>query len=211
MKKLLLTACALTVAVSVFAQGTVIFNNRVTGTIVTHVYGPQAGDPSQSLTGNTTADTPAGTTAYTGALLSGTGYLAQLLAGNGANASTLVAASTAPVTFRTGAAAGFINSTTAALVGVPQDAATATIRMAVWDNSSGQYGTWAAAETAWNSGLIAAGLSPAFNLNAIGGVNNPSPNLVGLQSFNIYMVPEPSTMALAGLGAAALLIFRRRK
>lgn len=29
--------------------------------------------------------------------------------------------------------------------------------------------------------------------------------------FTLYAVPEPTTMALAGLGAAALLIFRRRK
>ena len=29
--------------------------------------------------------------------------------------------------------------------------------------------------------------------------------------FNLYFVPEPSTFALAGLGAAALMIFRRRK
>jgi len=37
MKKLVLTAFALTTAVGVFAQGTVIFNNRLGST--THVYG----------------------------------------------------------------------------------------------------------------------------------------------------------------------------
>lgn len=34
--------------------------------------------------------------------------------------------------------------------------------------------------------------------------------LDGLQSFNVVPVPEPTTLALAGLGAAALLMYRRR-
>ena len=36
-----------------------------------------------------------------------------------------------------------------------------------------------------------------------------APNLVGLQSFNLVYIPEPSTVALIGLGAAGLLISRR--
>lgn len=45
---------------------------------------------------------------------------------------------------------------------------------------------------------------------------SPVPNLVGLgngvtYTLNYNPVPEPSSMALAGLGAAALLVFRRRK
>jgi hypothetical protein len=65
--------------------------------------------------------------------------------------------------------------------------------------------------------LIAAAKSGAFNITAtIGGGAQPAPSFPGtaFQSFNLYTiatVPEPSTFALAGLGAAALLIFRRRK
>ncbi|MBI3851600.1 MAG: PEP-CTERM sorting domain-containing protein [Verrucomicrobia bacterium] len=33
----------------------------------------------------------------------------------------------------------------------------------------------------------------------------------GLTDFQVFLIPEPSTFALAGLGAAALLIFRLRK
>jgi len=35
--------------------------------------------------------------------------------------------------------------------------------------------------------------------------------MAGLTGFQLTAVPEPSTFALAGLGAAALLVFRRRK
>jgi len=40
---------------------------------------------------------------------------------------------------------------------------------------------------------------------------NLTPDLTGMPSIVLTAVPEPSTFALAGLGAAALLIFRRRK
>jgi hypothetical protein len=214
MKKVLLTLTATVFAVSVFAQGTVFFNNAQTGSgIRAPVYGPEVGAPTVSKTGNTATGLPAGTTTYTGALLAGGGYLAQILAGNGAGASVLVAASTAPTTFRTANAAGFFAGGDAILTGVPAGSPVATVQVVAWDNASGQYGTWALAEAAWNQGLIAAGKSLAINVNAIGGGEPPNPSalLAGLQSFNIYFVPEPSTMALAGLGAAALLIFRRRK
>jgi len=212
MKKLILTACALTCAVSVFAQGTVVFNNRVAGTLVTHVY--YNATVNTAVFGNGATDLPAGTQDWTGyTLLAGSGYMAQLLAASGANQaeSSLQAASSPATTFRMGAAAGFIAGVGATLAGVPGDTATATLEMVVWDNSSGQYPTWATAKPAWLAGTIAAGASPLFNLNGIGGTVNQAPVLAGLQSFNIYYVPEPSTMALAGLGAAALLIFRRRK
>jgi len=32
-----------------------------------------------------------------------------------------------------------------------------------------------------------------------------------VQSFNIWLIPEPTTAAFVGLGAVAWLIFRRRK
>jgi hypothetical protein len=38
-----------------------------------------------------------------------------------------------------------------------------------------------------------------------------TPTELDIPSFNLDPVPEPSTFALAGLGSAALLIFRRRK
>jgi len=204
MKKLILAACALTCAASVFAQGTVVFNNRVTGTTVSKVYAPFATDVGKVQSGNSATDYPAGTTDWTGwTALDGTTFSAQLYAASGTvtDANSLVGA--LPVTtFRTGAAAGFVSPVTATLTGVAADAASATLQLRVWDNTTGA--TWEAATTKGASGL--------FVVNAIGGSLNPAPNLVGLTSFNITStVPEPSTFALVGLGTAALLIFRRRK
>lgn len=80
---------------------------------------------------------------------------------------------------------------------------TATLQVRVWDGSL--YGTYAAAVTA--GGVT--GKSAAFNYTA------PTPPstataMEGLQSFTLQ-VPEPSTIALGVLGAASLLVVRRRK
>ena len=113
-----------------------------------------------------------------------------------------------PITsFRTGAFAGFVAGTIATLTGVPADALVATITMRVWDNQGGTLTTWPDAVTAngpW-------GEAPLFNLNAIGGprLGDIAPALVGLQSFNITTIPEPSTFALAGLVTALLVVLRR--
>jgi PEP-CTERM motif len=66
--------------------------------------------------------------------------------------------------------------------------------------------------------LIAAGTSGTWNEDYLGGgiiaphymVNSTDPTQ-SARSFNLYFIPEPATAALAGLGAAAFLLFRRRK
>lgn len=40
---------------------------------------------------------------------------------------------------------------------------------------------------------------------------SPVPDFTGFQSFSVALVPEPSSLALAGLGIAGALLFRRRK
>jgi len=228
MKKLALITLALTSAASVFAQGTVVFNNRVAGTLLTHIYAPLAGSASSKQSGNGSNDTPSGATSWAGYTLLGASLagqygaqstMAALLAAPGANANLSSLQPATPLsTFRTGTAAGGISPQTATLGNVPPDAPLATLAVAAWDNSSGLYGTWAQASVAWLGGLIAAGISPTWNQDLIGGVINGAPNMIStsdpsqhLSSFNIYTVPEPASFALAGLGAAALMIFRRRK
>lgn len=56
------------------------------------------------------------------------------------------------------------------------------------------------------------GHSAAFTITTAAG-NAPIPNYVGdaMPTFSVLPVPEPSVFALSGLGAAALMLFRRKK
>ena len=93
---------------------------------------------------------------------------------------------------------------------------TAHFQMRVWNNQGGTITTWAQAEAAWLAGLTAAGVTPVVTSAPLGGTDtngntvNPA-NTTGWVSFNIYFIPEPASFALFGLGAAGLMIFRRRK
>jgi hypothetical protein len=84
------------------------------------------------------------------------------------------------------------------------------VQMVAWQ---GAYDTWAAAFAAWQAGTpgVLIGASNPLTLTMPSSATDPNATyLVGLQGFSIVAVPEPTTFALAGLGAAALLIFRRR-
>jgi len=72
---------------------------------------------------------------------------------------------------------------------------------------------------AWTGAATSYDTAPANALKGSSGVfSNPiaippttPPDFTSMPSVVLTSVPEPSTFALAGLGAAALLIFRRRK
>lgn len=78
-----------------------------------------------------------------------------------------------------------------------------TFAILAWDTGSGA--TWSQASVRndsplmWQEPSVSTVPSPAGFFTAL-----PGP-------INVAVIPEPSTMALAGLGAAALMIFRRRK
>jgi PEP-CTERM motif len=227
MKKLILAAVATTCAVSVFAQGTVVFNNAVSGSVSTRIFGPDPTNLQRSVVGNRATDLPVGAQTYTGLTLVGTTggmvgstTFAQLLGADGAGRaeSSLLPGAGALTSIRSGAASGVIYPTTATFANIAEASAAATLELVAWDNSSGQYPTWAQASTAWKAGLIAAGTSGTWTQNMGGGLVT-APNMVNtadptqsVRSFNLYMIiPEPTSAALLGLGAAAMLIFRRRK
>jgi len=72
---------------------------------------------------------------------------------------------------------------------------------------TGAYDTLAAAQA---SGVSAFGTSAVFQDVVSSGQSPIIASLVNMPSINLVSVPEPSTMAMAGVGLASMLLFRRR-
>jgi hypothetical protein len=185
MKKALLTLACMLATIACHAQGQVNFALRALPEVNAQVFSDQA--MTMGLQGN--------------------GYSIQLYGGpQGAAESALVAIDVPLVGFRTGANAGYPLLTKIVNVpGVPRDGR-ATLQVRAWDNAGGTITSWENASIRGQSALIVSG--PLGGPDPTG-ANPPAipPNLVGLQSFAI---PEPSTIALGVLGAAALLLRRRK-
>jgi len=209
---------AVVFAVTAFGQGSITFNNGVPGAVVAPIFGPGS-DPLQAVIGNTgaasqgaPAGVPAGTAVYTGAPLSGNNYFAQLWGGVAGTADgalvplQTVAGADIILNFRTASGQlGLVKTvTTAAVVnGVPAGEV-ARVQLRVWEARGGA--TWAEVIANPDPTVLRA-TSPSFDLKLAASPVNP----VGLVSFNIHQVPEPSVIALGVLGVGALLLFRRRK
>lgn len=150
-----------------------------------------------------------------GVKLDGANYFAQLFGGAKGTPENTLAALGDPVNFRTGTAAGYISATTVTIPGVGYGAA-AVVQMRAWSANGGA--TWAAASAAaLANAAVHTGKSGLIDITMPASAVDPNvPGLVGLASFPIVssggtvIVPEPSTMALCLLGAAALLIRRRK-
>jgi len=210
MKNLAVIAIASLISASAFGQGQIFFNNRVVGTVVAPVYGVNPAAPTVRISGNAT--TNGGTANYTGIpLVSGTNFSAQVFYGPAGSAMGALQASAAStiVPFRTTAATGgFIQNQAAAVTlnGVPFDT-TAAIQMRVWDNRNGTITSWAQAIA---DPTVATGFSDIFTSQTLAGPPNSPPQMVGLTSFNLTVVPEPSVIALGALALGALLLRRRK-
>ncbi len=188
MKKLFITLAALAITFSTFAQGTVNFATRVIGVKV--------------FLAN-----PDGSASTVGPGLSAKSVSAQLaLVGAGGSLTLL-----APIaTFQTGATTQwYVSGGSVAIPGFGAGT-TATLRMLAFETSFGSY-------DAAKSGGGLFGASNDFVTGALGGTPPApalpitAPNLVGLQSFVVgSSVPEPTTLALLGLGGLALAIRRRK-
>jgi hypothetical protein len=192
MKKLLLTTLAAVALVgSSYAQGTLLFQTG-TGTILKQT---SAADSASVQVGTGAANglfellwAPAGTTdlalfsSVPGALVSCSPTAGRLTGGS-----------------RTinGIAAGAIVSV-------------------VFRGWTGGAADWTSSTAAWDLGQIARGYSSIMSVDTGDPTTTPAgtpgsfPGGAGIL-LTYSAVPEPSSMALAGLGAASLLMFRRRK
>jgi len=181
MKKLVLTLALGMACVSAFAQGTLIF-------------------------GNANAQVNAKVTDLgTGAGLGGTGWIAQLWYGPaGSTESALIALPTTATFSTTVAQAGYFFGG-ARTIDTIAGGSVAVTQVRVWNAAAGA--DWLTANA---SPIGIVGKSGLVNVTLTVPPTTPA-NLVGLTAFTVAPVPEPSSFALAGLGAAALLIFRRRK
>jgi len=225
MKKLLVFTTSLIVTVSAFAQGTVNFNNFVSGVLRAPVYNSEVGAPTVFKNGNTSAGIPAESQTYSGALLEGTGFTVQLW-GNGRGPADPIGTEAslqliATTVFRTGTAAGLtLVPATGSIFVVPNaplvEGERGTFQLRAWDSvASGALATWANVMT---SATVKHGKSTVFSPAQALGLTPvtgqplaPPVNLIGLTSFNLAVVPEPSAIALGVLGLGSLMLLRRRK
>ena len=212
MKKLLLTSALLAVCTGAFAQGKVNLFNDAASLIVltTDTSAVLAADTALAgqAVGNLTP-LPSGKTLLAG-LYGGTSSSSLFLYSTVALTDAATPAGWIPATHMllnanaaTGAPAipGIANGTAIT-------AATPWLQVKVWDSAFATY------ELAVGQGYTGKGAE--FQFNPGPSLSYPSTAPAGVNSTwidgNIVLsVPEPSTFALAGLGAAALMIFRRRK
>lgn len=184
MKKLLVAIAAVLISASAFAQGSITFNNRT-----------QAGDAKITLPDGVTG---AGTIP---------GMTAELVLVGAGGAVTSIGTTT----FRTTPAAAtfFITGVDLTVAGIAAGSP-ATFQVRAYNGAS--------YDASVGSPSMYRGISSSVTVGALGGTPPgggapiPTPDLSGLQAFSVVQgTPEPSTIALGVLGAAGLLLRRRRK
>jgi hypothetical protein len=189
-------------------QATVLFDNNVPGSVVTHVYFNYDSQNSGRwfTRGNGPKDYPPGTQDYSGMMpLTGPGWSAQLYGAPGPDADRSSLQPALPATtFST--FPGEVIPVIATFKNIPADSAVATLVLRVWDNMAGTLNSWEASQAFGGNSYQ----SSYFNLATLGGAVNPPAILIGLQSFAVDqgLIPEPSTLSLVSLGAVALLLRR---
>jgi hypothetical protein len=193
MKRLLSLAFTLATCVSALAQGTLNFANFFSGNTTNPIY-----------------DTD-GTTRL------GAGFIAGLYAGTVGTAWDSLTAVAPTAAFPSAAGPGFFLGGSHVVPSV-NTGSPAAIQVRVWNAA---FATWDAAWAAYQAGDPTAkvgvngwngtGLpTTTFTTPNLGGGAVSPANLVGLTSFQLYAVPEPSTIALGVLGIGALLLRRRK-
>jgi hypothetical protein len=182
MKRVILISAMTNVLMTAHGQGTVVFANVYTGGI------PNA--PVYESDGVTK--------------LSGSQFMAELFAGPSVSSLAAIAMTG----FATGSQAGYFFGGEQTINSVP-GGGTAWVQVDVWNTGSGATFPQAQAsglpDSWWQSPLFTAQTGNPF------GTPLPPQPLTGLGTFPVFLnaVPEPSTFALAVLGA--VVVFRRKR
>jgi len=188
-KALVASILGLAAAVNTFAQGVVAFNNYDFNTDARINYGPTGGG---TLNAGVNSSFKAGLY-YAFGTVAWAGGLADPTTGG----FTLAAATATINTGTTASLPGYFVGGSATIPGY----SAGPISFVVVAYNGANYA---------GSGIR--GSSVGFTLPGIAVSPTPAGEFgPGLTSFQVNAVPEPSTFALAGLGLASLLIFRRRK
>jgi hypothetical protein len=217
MKKALLPFVLSLAALAAHGQGIAYFGNNFGKTTWrAPIYGPEPSNPGLSITGQSSLGVPVGPTVYTGSLLQGNGWDMTLYAGPTTATSYLQMTLEATLNFSTVAQlAGMGTSiTTVQVPGVPGGLGgqSANFQVFAWNNGGGTVNDLPTALFDWYEGIIPLGCSPIETTTAaLGGGTILGPD-TEFDSFNVYYnTPEPTALALAGLGVGVALIVRRKK
>lgn len=198
MKKILTVLVSAVAATAVYGQGYFNFNNlAATGTI--KIGNPPIA-PGEGVTGQFTGSSYSVSLYYS---------LTAITQATDPSTLTLIPATTAAM-YGVGASeatqangAGFFQGPNATINGT-SDGQTVYVEAAVWWTAAGSY-------TAAHAGPFNSGYSAPVAIRLASGGDQVIGDLSGLANFTVQEAPEPATLALGGLGAAALLLFRRRK
>lgn len=212
MKKVLLTLSVAALSVAAFAQGRVNVLNDAGSQVVLTSNSGLAMSADQGMLGHPiTTPLPSGVTLMCG-LYGGTSqgslflystWLMNAAIPAGSIPATHVILNAIPAT---GAPA-----IPGIATGTPIGASTPWFQVRVWDSTYANFAA-AVAANAYNGENAEFQLNPSPSSIAYTGTTPPGPNSTWTDGpIVVALVPEPSTFALAGLGAAAMLIFRRRK
>lgn len=153
-----------------------------------------------------------GTNGLTNTRMSGTEFQAQLYIGPAgvldASLLTTNGVGGSPVFFLTGPQAGFVMGGTRVISGYAAGT-TITVQLRAWWTATGAT-SWEEPNSAFRTSLSGPGAPNLIQVTLGDGVGT-TPNLVGMNSFIIPFLPEPSAWALLALGAAAFATRFRRK
>ncbi len=201
MKKLLVTLAITGIAVGAFAQGSILFQNTSGPGSEKYIYGVDSSNPTSDVLGGTREKV-------------GAGYSAQLFYGaTGASEADLKAIDFV-TTFKTGALAGLLNGNSKLVVPGLLGGTKIVLQLRVWDSS---VASWADVVRSANDNKARgkSAMIANYELSGVDADNAPrvgSGNFAksGLTSFGLYIVPEPSVIALGALGLGALVLRRRK-